>query len=111
MCAATWSGRSWRETVSGPGRSSGSPAGLSLCEGFLMNEQWRSRITIEPGKRGGRPCIRGMRITVYDVLSYLAAGMTVAEVLHDFPYLTQEDIQACFAFAAERERSMLVAVA
>jgi uncharacterized protein (DUF433 family) len=52
-----------------------------------------------------------MRMTVYDVLSYLAAGMTVAEVLDDFPYLTPEDIQACFAFAAERERSMLVAVA
>jgi uncharacterized protein (DUF433 family) len=76
-----------------------------------MNQQWRSLITIEPGKRGGRPCIRGMRITVYDVLSYLAAGMTSAEVLDDFPYLTPEDIQACLAFAAERERSMLVAVA
>ena len=76
-----------------------------------MNDTWRSRITIEPGKRGGRPCIRGMRITVYDVLSYLAAGMTVAEVLADFPYLAPEDVQACFAFAAERERSMLVAVA
>ena len=75
-----------------------------------MNGQWRSLITFEPGKRGGRPCIRGMRITVYDVLSYLASGMTVAEILDDFPYLTQEDIQACFAFAAERERSMLVAV-
>jgi uncharacterized protein (DUF433 family) len=75
-----------------------------------MNESWRSRITIEPGKRGGRPCIRGMRITVYDALSYLAAGMTVAEILDDFPYLTQEDIQACFAFAAERERRMLVTV-
>ena len=74
-----------------------------------MNEQWRARITIEPGKRSGQPCIRGMRITVYDVLSYLAAGMTVAEVLDDFPYLTQEDIQACFAFAAERERTMWVA--
>jgi uncharacterized protein (DUF433 family) len=74
-----------------------------------MNEQLRSRITIEPGKRGGRPCIHGMRITVYDVLSYLTAGMTVAEILDDFPYLTQEDIQACFAFAAERERSMSVA--
>lgn len=73
-----------------------------------MNRPWRSRITIEPGKRGGRPRIRGMRITVYDVLSYLAAGMTVAEVLEDFPYLTQDDIQACFAFAAERERSMAV---
>ena len=76
-----------------------------------MNEPWQSRITIEPGKRGGRPCIRGMRITVYDVLSYLAAGMTVAEILDDFPYMTAEDIQACLAFAAERERSMLVAVA
>ena len=76
-----------------------------------MKDEWRSRITIEPGKRGGRPCIRGMRITVYDVLSYLAAGMSVAEILDDFPYLTQEDIQACFAYAAERERNMLVAVA
>ena len=76
-----------------------------------MNEQWRALITIEAGKRGGRPCIRGMRITVYDVLSYLAAGMTVAEILDDFPYLTQEDIQACFAFAAERERRMFVGVA
>lgn len=75
-----------------------------------MNEKWRTRITIEPGKRSGRPCIRGMRITVYDVLSYLAAGMTVAEVLDDFPYLEMDDIQACFAFAAERERNMLVAV-
>ncbi len=76
-----------------------------------MSDHWRSRITIEPGKRGGRPCIRGMRITVYDVLSYLAAGMTVQEILDDFPYLTPEDIQACFAYAAERERSMTVAVA
>jgi uncharacterized protein (DUF433 family) len=77
---------------------------------LLVNDQWRTRITLEPGKRGGRPCIRGMRITVFDILSYLAAGMTVAEVLDDFPYLTQDDILACFAFAAERERSMLVAV-
>jgi uncharacterized protein (DUF433 family) len=76
-----------------------------------MNDQWRSRITIEPGKRGGRPCIRGMRVTVYDVLSYLAAGMTTEQILGDFPYLTAEDIQASLAFAAERERSMLVAVA
>jgi len=76
-----------------------------------MNETWRSRITIEPGKRGGKPCIRGMRITVYDVLSYLAAGMTQQEVLDDFPYLLEDDIRACLAFAAERERRMLVAVA
>ena len=75
-----------------------------------MSEEWRSRITIEPGKRGGRPCIRGMRISVYDVLSYLAAGMTVEQVLDDFPYLTREDIQACLAYAAERERSMLVSI-
>lgn len=73
-----------------------------------MNEQWRKHITMEAGKRGGRPCIRGMRITVYDVLSYLAAGMTSEEILDDFPYLTAEDIQACLAFAAERERSMRV---
>lgn len=76
-----------------------------------MNEIWRTRITIEPGKRGGRPCIRGMRITVFDVLSYLAAGMTVSAIIDDFPYLTAEDIQACLAYAAERERTMLLAVA
>lgn len=76
-----------------------------------MTGEWRSRITIEPGKRGGRPCIRGMRITVYDVLSYLAAGMSVEEILDDFPYLMHEDIQACFAFAAERERNIRIDVA
>lgn len=76
-----------------------------------MSEHWRTRITIEAGKRGGRPCIRGMRITVYDVLSYLAAGMSSAEILDDFPYLMPEDIEACLAFAAERERSMSVTVA
>jgi uncharacterized protein (DUF433 family) len=70
---------------------------------------YQSIITIEPGKRGGRPCIRGMRITVYDVLSYLASGMTNQQILADFPYLTQEDIQACLAYAAERERQTLLA--
>jgi uncharacterized protein (DUF433 family) len=65
-------------------------------------------ITIEPGKRGGQPCVRGMRITVYDVLSYLAAGMSEEEVLRDFPYLTHEDILACLSYAAEREHRMLV---
>jgi uncharacterized protein (DUF433 family) len=69
---------------------------------------YRSIITIEPGKRGGKPCIRGMRITVYDVLSYLASGMSVEEVLQDFPYLTKEDILACFAYAADREKQLLV---
>jgi uncharacterized protein (DUF433 family) len=76
----------------------------------MADQSWRSRITVEPGKRSGKPCVRGMRITVYDVLSYLAAGMTPDEVLADFPYLTAEDIRACLAFAAERERRMLVAV-
>jgi uncharacterized protein (DUF433 family) len=61
-------------------------------------------ITIEPGKRGGKPCIRGMRITVYDILDYLAAGMNYQEVLADFPYLTREDILAWLKYAAERER-------
>ena len=75
-----------------------------------MNDEWRKRISVEAGKRSGKPCIRGMRITVYDVLSYLAAGMTTAEILDDFPYLEAADIQACLAFAAERERRMLVAV-
>ena len=69
---------------------------------------YRDIITIEPGKRGGKACIRGMRITVYDVLSYLAAGMTVDEVLVDFPSLTREDVLACLAYAADRERQQLV---
>jgi uncharacterized protein (DUF433 family) len=60
------------------------------------------RITIEPGKRGGQPCIRGMRITVRDVLEYLAGGMTVDEVLADFPELTVDDIRACLAFATNQ---------
>jgi uncharacterized protein (DUF433 family) len=69
---------------------------------------YRSIITLEPGKRSGKPCIRGMRITVYDVLEYLASGMSGDEILHDFPDLTREDIAACLAFAAERERHSLV---
>ena len=63
-------------------------------------------ITIEPGKRGGKPCIRGLRITVYDVLDYLAGGMTEQEILKDFPDLTAEDLKACLAFAADRERRL-----
>ena len=55
---------------------------------------------VEPGKRSGQPCIRGMRITVYDVLEYFSGGMTADEILRDFPYLTREDILACFAFTA-----------
>ena len=64
-------------------------------------------ITIEPGKRGGKPCIRGLRITVYDVLDYLASGMTPEQIVHDFPDLTAEDIRACLAFAANRERRLM----
>ena len=63
-------------------------------------------ITIEPGKMGGKPCVRGLRITVYDVLDYLASGMTEEEVLHEFPDLTREDLLACLAFAADRERKL-----
>lgn len=61
-------------------------------------------ITIEPGKRSGKACIRGLRITVYDVLGYLAAGMTEKEILADFPDLTEADIRACLAYAADAER-------
>jgi uncharacterized protein (DUF433 family) len=69
---------------------------------------YRDIITIEPGKRGGKPCIRGMRITVYDVLDYLASGMSHEEILRDFPYLTSKDIQACLSYAADRERQLMV---
>ena len=69
---------------------------------------YQNIITIEPGKRSGKPCIRGMRITVYEVLSYLAAGMTYEEILEDFPYLTREDILACLSYAADREKQTLI---
>lgn len=67
---------------------------------------YRDRITIDSGIRSGKPCIRGTRITVADVFDYLGGGMTVEEVLDDFPDLTAEDIQACFAFAADHERQI-----
>jgi uncharacterized protein (DUF433 family) len=70
---------------------------------------YRDIITKEPGKRGGKPCIRGMRITVYDVLSYLASGMTHQEILADFPYLTEEDLRACLSYAADREQQTIIA--
>ena len=69
--------------------------------------EYAGLITIEPGKRGGKPCVRGLRITVYDVLEYLASGMSEDEILGDFPDLTREDIRACLAFAADRERRLL----
>ena len=72
-----------------------------------MAKDYSKIITIEPGKRGGKPCIRGMRITVYDVLEYLASGMSEDEILSDFPDLTREDIRACLSFAADRERRLV----
>jgi uncharacterized protein (DUF433 family) len=72
---------------------------------------YRKIITVGPGKRGGKPCIRGLRITVYEVLEYLASGMSQEEVLRDFPYLTAEDLQACLAYAADRERHLLASSA
>ncbi len=70
---------------------------------------YRNIITIEPGKRGGKPCIRGMRITVGDILGWLAAGMSHQEILEDFPELKVEDIYAALAFAADRERHLTIA--
>lgn len=69
---------------------------------------YRDIITIEPGKRSGEPCIRGMRITVYDVLEYLASGMTIAQILSEFPELTETDIRTCLAYATDREKSQMV---
>ncbi|HEU5318818.1 MAG TPA: DUF433 domain-containing protein [Chloroflexota bacterium] len=73
------------------------------------SDTYRDIISIEPGKRGGKPVIRGLRITVYDVLSYLAGGMTQAQILEDFPQLTERDIRACLSYAADRERHLVVA--
>jgi len=74
--------------------------------GYFTSVNYERLITIEPGKRSGKPCIRGLRITVYDVLEYLASGMTEDEVLEDFPELTRQDIKACLAFAADREKKL-----
>jgi uncharacterized protein (DUF433 family) len=71
---------------------------------------YQNIITIEPGKRGGKPCIRRMRITVYDVLGWLAAGMSQAEIIDDFPELTAADIRACLEFVADRERRLVAVV-
>ena len=78
---------------------------------ILIDMDYSQIITIEPGKRSGKPCIRGTRMTVGDVLEYLASGMTHAEVLHDFPYLTEQDILACLSFAADRERKVELVIA
>lgn len=68
---------------------------------------WKNRITIDPEKRGGKPCIRSLRMTVYDVLEYLASGMSEEDILKDFADLTREDIRACLAFAADGERKLV----
>ena len=74
---------------------------------YAVRMAYADRITIEPGKRGGKPCIRGLRITVYDVLDYLASGMTEQQILQDFPDLEAADIRACLQFAADRERRLV----
>lgn len=70
--------------------------------------EYREIITIEPGKRGGKPCVRGLRITVADVLGWMAAGMSAEQIVDDHPDLTGEDIRACITFAAQRERGSRV---
>jgi uncharacterized protein (DUF433 family) len=70
---------------------------------------YRNHITIEANKRGGKPCVRGLRITVYEVLEYLASEMTEAEIIDDFPDLTREDLKACISYAADRERRFMTA--
>lgn len=74
---------------------------------LISTMNYRNYITIEADKRGGKPCVRGLRITVYEVLEYLASEMTEAEILDDFPDLTQEDLKACIAYAADRERRFM----
>ena len=76
--------------------------------GGVIEKAYQSIITINPNIRSGKPIIRGLRYTVYDILSYLAAGMMVAEILEDFPDLTVDDIRACLSFAAERERTVMI---
>jgi uncharacterized protein (DUF433 family) len=85
------------------------PSRSGDLEGMTMDKSYRTIITINPNIRSGKPTIRGLRYTVYDILSYLAAGMSVAEILDDFPDLTEEDIQACLSFAADRDHQILVA--
>ena len=88
------------------------PTGLLVpkrTEGYPSYMAWQGIITLEPGKRAGRTCVRGMRITVADVLGWLAVGMTHAEIISDYPELTEKDIRACLSYAADRERGVLIA--
>jgi uncharacterized protein (DUF433 family) len=81
---------------------------MSVFLGRTKMLDYKDIITLDPDKRGGKLCIRGLRITVYDVLSYLAAGMSMDEILEDFPSLNRTDILACLSYAADRERQTLV---
>ena len=78
----------------------------AVAVAYLRDMDYSQIITMEPGKRSGKPCIRGLRMTVADVLGYLASGMTHEDILRDFPYLTEADILASLAFAADRERKL-----
>ena len=78
-----------------------------MSTAILLFMNYKDYITIEPNKRGGKPCVRGLRITVYEVLEYLASEMTEEEILSDFPDLTKDDLKACIAFAADRERRLM----
>jgi uncharacterized protein (DUF433 family) len=98
-------------TLSGKGGTSKPPG--NAIEGDLAARydslmDYKSRITLEPGKRGGKPCIRGLRITVYDVLDYMASGMAPEQIVDDFPELEIDDVRACLAFAADRERRLVI---
>jgi uncharacterized protein (DUF433 family) len=84
---------------------------LDVVLAYSVGMDYSQIITMEPGKRSGKPCVRGLRMSVGDVLGYLASGMTHTEILADFPYLTEEDIRACLAFAADRERKMEMVMA
>jgi uncharacterized protein (DUF433 family) len=95
----------WRTTSSGGSLRRWAEGGNRVT---MLNMNYQNIITIEPGKRGGKPCIRGMRITVYDVPEYLASGMTQEEILGDFPYLNESDVRACLAYAADREKRLMV---
>jgi uncharacterized protein (DUF433 family) len=93
------------------GKDSDDSLTLLILQPYSSNMDYRDYITIDPNKRGGKPCVRGLRITVYEVLEYLASEMTEEQILDDFPDLTREDLKACIAFAADRERRLLTAPA